>query len=278
MARPKKQTVDFFPHYARHSKTIFVLQQRFGISGYAFWFKLLEQLASHEGHYLDLNDENELEYLGAETMVSGAETLSMLTLLAKLGAIDPILWQKRLVWCQKFVDNLAEVYAKRTVSVPQKPVSVTDNPISVTDNPQSRVDESKLLNGVKTPDIKKPMKDIPIIELDNDGEPLPQVAKKYKHKGKFYARIIIWYMGQKGEPEGNANRYLKTMKDLTDIAEKQYPKKTEAELEKEIKSRILVFKKYQESKDLDWSLNGVHNNWNKILDYAQQINFNQDEV
>lgn len=169
MARPKKQTVDYFPHYCTHGKTLFILEQRFGITGYGFWFKLLEELGRHEGHFLDLRDENELEFLGAKTHVSGAETLLMLNLASKLGAIDPKLWENRVVWCQKFVDNLTEVYAKRTVSVPRKPVSIPDNPVSDTDNPQMKVNESKLHYG----DFKKntPTPNMNHEELNDDKQP-----------------------------------------------------------------------------------------------------------
>lgn len=263
MARPKKQTVDFFPHYARHSKTIFVLQQRFGIAGYAFWFKLLEQLASHEGHYLDLNDENELEYLGAETMVSGAETLSMLTLLAKLGAIDPILWQKRLVWCQKFVDNLTEVYAKRTVSVPQKPVSVPDNSVSDTDNPQSRVDESKLINGVKTP-IDKTMYKEQTIELDEQGE-IIKTKPLLETFGRSPATIAAHYCRLMGKT--SAGRQLPAAKELCQLAQKEYPEETLKEWTDQIIARIdVAFKYYEKVKKVkDWNLSKVAENWDKIL-------------
>jgi len=145
MARPQKQTVDFFPHYCKqYGKTIYILEQRFGNNGYTFWFKLLEELGNHNGHCIDFTDENELEFFGAKIRVSVSETLEMLDLAAKLKAIDPILWGKKIVWCQNFVNNLSEVYAKRVVSAPEKPVSAPEKPVSDSDNPQSRVEESRV--------------------------------------------------------------------------------------------------------------------------------------
>jgi len=43
MARPRKQTVDYFPHDTDVSsgKTLTILQSKYGNDGYAFWFKLL---------------------------------------------------------------------------------------------------------------------------------------------------------------------------------------------------------------------------------------------
>jgi len=48
MARPNKQGVDYFPHFVNHGKTMFILEEKFGNNGYAFWFKLLELLGKEE--------------------------------------------------------------------------------------------------------------------------------------------------------------------------------------------------------------------------------------
>ena len=57
MARPQIQTVSYFPHYTEHKKTLFIIEKRFGDTGYVFWFKLLEVLGKFEKHYLDFNNE-----------------------------------------------------------------------------------------------------------------------------------------------------------------------------------------------------------------------------
>ncbi len=88
MARPKKQTVDYFPHVCNHGKTMYILEQKYGNDGYSFWFKLLEMLGNAEGHYIDLNDDVSWEFLQAKTMLSDSLCQDILNLLAKLGAID----------------------------------------------------------------------------------------------------------------------------------------------------------------------------------------------
>ena len=57
MARTQKDTVDYFPHDADASAgdTLTVLEGQYANDGYAFWFKLLERLASSEGHFIDLS-------------------------------------------------------------------------------------------------------------------------------------------------------------------------------------------------------------------------------
>jgi hypothetical protein len=42
-------------------------------------------------------------------------------LLAELEAIDQELWQNRIIWCQKFVDGISDVYKNRRVEIPIKP-------------------------------------------------------------------------------------------------------------------------------------------------------------
>lgn len=66
MGRPRKQTVDYFPHFvSTDSRTKFILEQSWGNDGYAFWFKLLELLGRSEGHYYDCNALANEKYLAA---------------------------------------------------------------------------------------------------------------------------------------------------------------------------------------------------------------------
>lgn len=151
MARPNKHTVDYFPHMVAHGKTMFILEERYGNDGYAAWFKILEALGSTEGHFINCsNGRSEWEFLQAKTRLSGDMLLSILDLLAKLDAIDAELWvSARIIWCQKFVDGVDEVYRRRKINKPlpptitptqrskcqQKPSSASDN---ADKKPQSR--------------------------------------------------------------------------------------------------------------------------------------------
>lgn len=140
MSRPQKQTVDYFPHNCKHGKTIYILEQHYQAKGYAFWFKLLEELGTHEGHYINLKDESEIEFLAAKTWFPAEEIIEILNLLSKIGAIDKKLWENKIIWSDNFVQNVSAVYSKRTVSVPEKPVSDTENIVSDNGNLQSKVE------------------------------------------------------------------------------------------------------------------------------------------
>ena len=123
MGRPRKQTVDYFPHYvSTDSKTKFILEQNWGNDGYAFWFKLLELLGRCDGHYFDCSTAADSKYLAALTRIDEITEKEILDTLSDLGNIDPELWkQRKLIWCQNFVDNLQDVYSKRTAVIPKKP-------------------------------------------------------------------------------------------------------------------------------------------------------------
>ncbi|MBT9166903.1 MAG: hypothetical protein DDT19_00227 [Syntrophomonadaceae bacterium] len=159
MARPKKQIVDYFPHNCNHGKTIFILQNKYGNDGYAFWFKLLELLGQSEGHVYDCNNPSAWEFLLAKTLVSEELALKILQTLADLEAIDTTAWTLKIIWSHNFVENLDDVYVRRKCKKPEFPASLLDyyrqktplsetetplNGISVNINPQSKVKYSKV--------------------------------------------------------------------------------------------------------------------------------------
>jgi len=138
MARPKKKIVDYFPHQCVSGKTMFVLEQEFGNDGYAFWFKLLELLGSTDGHFFDCRNVSEFKFLQAKTKTSQDSASRMLDLLRDLGAIDSVLWDKKVIWSQNFVDGLSTVYSNRKVEMPVKPSfygqKLTTAAVSTADN------------------------------------------------------------------------------------------------------------------------------------------------
>ena len=124
MARPKSDTVDYFTHDSNASirKTLTVIEARFGIAGYAFWYKLLEWLAgSAEGHFYDAREDADLEFLAEKCRTDASAGTQILQKLADLGAIDAVLWEHRIIWSQNFTDRLADVYKKRGRELPAKP-------------------------------------------------------------------------------------------------------------------------------------------------------------
>lgn len=151
MGRPKKATVDYFPHYCHHGKTLYILENLYGNDGYAFFYKLLEALGDSEGHYYDCRDATAWEFLQAKTRTDEITTCSILDKLANMGVIDPELWKIRVIWMETFTSSIKDVYLNRRVSIPKKPmvseflhVETTPSVVSTDENPQSKVKESKV--------------------------------------------------------------------------------------------------------------------------------------
>ena len=122
MARPKKQTVDYFPHYCDESRSLQIVQTKHGNDGYAFWFKMLQLLGKTDGHVYDYNNPDDWLFLLTETHAPDERKAeNLLELFALLGMIDEELWKKKIIWCQHFVDNVADAYKRRTVELPVRP-------------------------------------------------------------------------------------------------------------------------------------------------------------
>jgi len=149
MARPQKQTVDYFPHKCKTGKTMFILETKYGDKGYVFWFKLLELLGLTEGHAYCFDEAGNSEYLQAHTRTDEFLTLEILDLLANLQAIDTKLWtEKHIIWSDNFVNGVKDAYRNRVVDIPTKPFSDVGNPqdtgVSDVRNPQRRGEKIKV--------------------------------------------------------------------------------------------------------------------------------------
>jgi len=160
MARTQKDIVNYFPHDSNASAgdTLTVLQSRYRNDGYAFWFKLLEKLASTEGHFLDCNNSNRWQLLLAKAGVDEITGVEIMKLLVEMQAIDKDLWENKVIWCQNLVDNISDVYKNRRREIPQKPIitnnkgiTTDNNAISTDESTQSKVKESKV-NNIETTD------------------------------------------------------------------------------------------------------------------------------
>ena len=174
MARPQKQTVDYFPHSVEDSKTKFILENSYGNDGYAFWFKLLELLCKSDGHYYDCNGVAEWMYLIALVKVKEETAIDILNTLAEINKIDQKLWsQGKIIWCQSLVDNISDAYKKRTVSVPEKPTfsefphrKPDLNEVSGDGNPQIKLNKTKVNN--KEREIDAPAQNPPEEKTDTE--------------------------------------------------------------------------------------------------------------
>ena len=120
--RIRRRTVDYFPHFIHHKRTMAVIEDRYGSIGYAAWFKLLELLGDTDGHSYDAGNSINMAFLGAKIRMESDIRDGFMALLADLEAIDRELWgANKVIWCQHFVENLTEVYRKRKEELPSRP-------------------------------------------------------------------------------------------------------------------------------------------------------------
>lgn len=211
MARPKSDTVDYFSHdtHASDNKTLTILEGEFGLTGYAFWFKLLEWLGHTEGFAYDAREDEDLEFLAREFKVDVETATGILDKCAKLKAIDRELWGQRIIWSDNFVNRLSEVYRKRGRPLPSKPSFCGGNPssrqVSATEMPQSKVKDSK----VKDTIIIKSLSSLIKIYQQEIGKPTPLIEKEIetalKEFGADKVQEAIKISSRAGDNKKNMN-------------------------------------------------------------------------
>lgn len=113
MGRHEKNTVDFFPHFISNGKKMYFIEKKYGNDGYATWFKILEKLAETDNHFLNLNEDEEVIYLSAKCNISETLLLSIINDLSRIGAFHKKLWENKVIWSQKFIDEIQEAYSRR---------------------------------------------------------------------------------------------------------------------------------------------------------------------
>jgi hypothetical protein len=174
MARPPRNTVDYFPHPVIHGKKMSYLRSKYGNDAYVVWFMSLEQLGRAEYHFLDLQDEVQLMYLSSELKVTQEILLEVIDVLVKFDEFDSALWKHRILFNQKYVDSIADAYKKRNNDCINKEVLINllvskgrlkvplRNPkqglgipnegmgnLKGVENPQSKVEKSKLKKSIE---------------------------------------------------------------------------------------------------------------------------------
>jgi hypothetical protein len=120
MARPTKETVDYFPHTTNHGSTMYILEEQWGNDGYAFWFKMLEMLGAKPGLHIDTNKPKDWKFLLAKTRLTEVSATEILNCLSELEAIDTDLWAVGVIYSQKFVDGVKPAFQKRKGFIPTK--------------------------------------------------------------------------------------------------------------------------------------------------------------
>jgi hypothetical protein len=114
MARPQRNTVDYFPYLCDEGEKMYYIDERYGNDGFATFIKILTHLARTDYHYLDLSKKTTQMFLSAKCKVSTEILNSIINDLAELGKFNLMLWtENKIIWCQDFVDSIQDAYKKR---------------------------------------------------------------------------------------------------------------------------------------------------------------------
>ncbi len=111
--RKDKNIVDYFPHLCGDSKTIFILESKYGNNGYSVWYKTLEILGKSENHYIDCRNTDIWEYMQAKMKLMSAELQQIYDTCVALDAIHKELWENKVIWSSNFIKNIDDVYKRR---------------------------------------------------------------------------------------------------------------------------------------------------------------------
>ena len=94
MARPKRHTVDYFPHDCHHSKEIEILINKYGNTGYAFYYRLLEVIGKTFYYAVNYSDSISIQYLSSHTGTDVDTINEIITFLVELKVIDQEIWER----------------------------------------------------------------------------------------------------------------------------------------------------------------------------------------
>lgn len=196
MARPTKNSCDYFPHDKdmRHHKKIKSIRSKFKSAGYAIWVMTLEYLTGNDGNEFEYSDL-EFELMSGDFDEPSELIKSVIDYAIKL---ELLFVENNFVYSESLNERLAPVYEKRgkakELSKKQKRVNgkyvsdtnnteatvitvteTTEQPtVTVTEMPQSKVNKTKVK---KTKENKK---EVPPEVLQLRGECKQSFIEYYK--------------------------------------------------------------------------------------------------
>lgn len=206
MARPVKNTVEYFPHFAnlRNHRKVKALRSRFGLRlGLAFWSLMLEWLIEHDGLEWEYSDI-EVEMISTELEVSAAEMREMVDYCVKLELLS--LTDSGFIYSESLNENLQGVFDKRQRERERSktrarredgtfaPIESTKQGVSAAETPESKVKESKV-NNSKEEKKRKTIVFVPPSDFDITSYVVEKYSVSELAASKFAEKFITHYSG-----------------------------------------------------------------------------------
>lgn len=190
MARPIKNSCDYFPHDAgmRNHRKIKSIRQNFGITGYGIWCMIIEYLTAIDGNEFE-NSEIEYELMSGDFGVSATEIRDVVSYCIRL---ELLFLNNGFVFSESLNERLAPVYQKRgkAKELSKKQLRLngsfcSSNPeqsaISVLETPQSKGKEIKEKESTLPPELSGEE-----VEYQTTQMIVPNIIKIWKDKNPKY--------------------------------------------------------------------------------------------
>tara|TARA_Y100000590_G_scaffold457820_1_gene611265 strand:+ start:729 stop:1184 length:456 start_codon:yes stop_codon:yes gene_type:complete len=122
MARPQKNTVDYFPHDCIKSRELSLLESKFGTDlGYRFYYQMLELLGRTPDHTLPYVSEIDRLYVSNQLQIEIEELDKIFSFAVDLKLLHSESFKAGLIYSEQLVAGVADVYKKRKSSMPCPP-------------------------------------------------------------------------------------------------------------------------------------------------------------
>jgi len=178
MGRQPKYDADYFPFYAKDGRTLFILQQRYGLEGIGFFTNLMRLLTLTPNHHLCIQEEADRLYFFSKIGIDEDRGMEMIDLLVKTGKIHHDLWiTHRVIVSEDHLNSLKPLYERRKqeiitieeientyinrINVDEKGINVDINPINDSRNTQSKAKQSKVKQSKAEETTSKPVDNSP---------------------------------------------------------------------------------------------------------------------
>ena len=139
--RPESWNADYFPHHTEVSMELKYLEHTYGAEGYRAYWRIQEQLAKADYHYLNLEKEYDIQTFRLNCNVPSEILDEVVEYLLDRGVLDKDMYDENKLWMPKLIELLKPLYSNRRKSPPQK---VGTDIVTTCKNPQySKVSKEK---------------------------------------------------------------------------------------------------------------------------------------
>ena len=131
--RPESWNADYFPHHTEVSMELKYLEHVYGAEGYRAYWRIFEQLAKAEYHYLNLKKDYDIQTFRLNCNVPSEILDEVIEYLLDRGVLDKEMYGENKLWMPKLIEMLKPLYGNRRKSPPQK---VGTDIVTTCKNPQ----------------------------------------------------------------------------------------------------------------------------------------------